>query len=195
MGSHRNAHTREINEDLEPPPMEMPPLEIKALAGILDDLDYYQLLHVKPSATRAEIRAAYHQTSRTFHPDAARHFEEEVRQDCAVISKRVTEAYCVLRDPRRRKVYDARISGAEQAEGARRMQLAEAEAAHAKQDMAERRGQTAQGRQFYQKAEADIRARNWSGAIQNLQMAMTFEKNNPLFKDKLAEVKQLLKGD
>ncbi len=173
--------------------MELPPLEIKALAGILDDLDYYQLLHVEPSATRAEIRAAYHQTSRTFHPDVARHFADDVRQDCAVISKRVTEAYCVLRDPRRRKVYDARISS-EEGESGRRMQLAEAEAAHAKQDVAERKGQTPQGRQFYQKAEAEIRKENWAGAIQNLQMALTFEKDNPLFTEKIAEVKERQKN-
>ncbi len=170
--------------------MEMPPLEIKALAGILDDLDYYQLLHVSPSATRAEIRAAYHQTSRTFHPDAARHHADEVQRDCALISKRVTEAYCVLRDPRRRKVYDARLSDEGEAGSGRRMQLAEAEAAHAKQDAAERKGQTPQGRQFYQKAEADMKKQNWAGAIQNLQMALTFEKDNALFKDKLAEIKQ-----
>jgi DnaJ-class molecular chaperone len=170
--------------------MEMPPLEIKALAGILDDLDYYQLLHVAPSATRAEIRAAYHQTSRTFHPDAARHLDADVRQDCGVIAKRITEAYCVLRDPRRRKVYDAQLSGDGESRGGPRMQLAEAEAAHAKQDVAERKGQTPQGRQFYQKAEAEIARQNWAGAIQNLQMALTFEKGNPLFEEKLADVKR-----
>lgn len=172
--------------------MEMPPLEIKALAGILDDLDYYQLLHVEPSATRAEIRKAYHQTSRTFHPDANRHLDEGARGDCAVISKRVTEAYCVLRDPRRRKVYDARLSGDD---ASRRMQLAEAQAEHAKKDVAERKGQTAQGRQFYQKAEAAMKAGDWAGVVQQLQMALTFEKDNPLFKDKLAEAKARLKAE
>jgi DnaJ-class molecular chaperone len=166
--------------------MEMPTLEIKALAGILDDLDYYQLLHVKPSATRAEIRQAYHQTSRTFHPDVNRHLDAEAQNDCELISKRVTEAYCVLRDPRRRKVYDERL----QADGDNhRMQLSEAQAEHVKKDTAERKGQTPQGRQFYQKAEAAMKSGNLAGVIQNLQMALTFEKNNPLFKEKLAEAK------
>lgn len=170
--------------------MEMPTLEIKALAGILDDLDYYQLLHVKPSATRAEIRKAYHQTSRTFHPDVNRHLDADAQNDCEVISKRVTEAYCVLRDPRRRKVYDERLQG----EGDIRMQLAEAQAEHVKKDTAERKGQTPQGRQFYQKAEAAMKTGNWAGVIQNLQMALTFEKDNPLFKDKLAEAKAAAKA-
>ena len=173
--------------------MEMPPLEIKALAGILDDLDYYQLLHVEPTASRADIRKAYHQTSRTFHPDVNRHLEGDAQQDCALISKRVTEAYCVLRDPRRRKVYDGRLQGEGGGVG-QRMQLAEAQAEHAKQDVAERKGQTAQGRQFYQKAEAAMKTGNWAGVIQNLQMALTFEKDNPVFKEKLAEARARAKA-
>ena len=171
--------------------MEMPPLEIKALAGILDDLDYYQLLHVGHEASRADIRKAYHQTSRTFHPDANRHLELDARDDCAVISKRVTEAYCVLRDPRRRKVYDSRLKDG--GDG-RRMQLAEAQAEGAKHDVAERKGQTAQGRQYYQKAEAAMKTGNLPGVIQHLQMALTFEKDNPVFKEKLAEARTKAKA-
>jgi len=170
--------------------MTMPPLEIKALAGIIDDLDYYQLLHVKPTASRTEIRQAFHATSRTFHPDVNRHLDADAQSDCTLVSKRITEAYCVLRDPRRRKAYDQRLEGGD---AGVRMQLAEASAEHAKQDVAERRGQTPQGRQFFQKAEAEIGRRNWQGAIQNLQMALTFEKDNALFKDKLAEVKAAAK--
>lgn len=167
--------------------MEMPTLEIKALAGILDDLDYYQLLHVKPSATRAEIREAYHQTSRTFHPDVNRHLDADAQNDCELISKRVTEAYCVLRDPRRRKVYDERL----QADGKnQRMQLSEAQAEHVKKDTAERKGQTPQGRQFYQKAMRELETGRVKEAAQHLQMALTFEPGNTHFKDKLAELRR-----
>ena len=42
------------------------PLEIEALARIMDELDYYQLLNVGPEATSAEIRKAYHASSRSF---------------------------------------------------------------------------------------------------------------------------------
>jgi DnaJ-class molecular chaperone len=169
---------------------EITPLEIHALAKIIDELSYYQLLHLEASASTTDIRKAYHATSRTYHPDTNRHLDSSIRADCGVISKRVTEAYCVLRDPRRRRVYDSRMSDG----GDKRMQLAEATAEHARKDSAERRGATPQGRQFFQKAEQDIGRQNWQGAIQNLQMALTFERGNPLFTEKLAEVKEKAKA-
>ncbi len=164
----------------------LPSLEIRALVKIIDELDYYQLLHLEPEATQSEVKKAYFQTSRTFHPDANRHLEAGLRDECAQISKRVTEAYCVLRDPRRRAAYDdQRRSG----DGARRMQLAEARASHAKKDSEERQGKTPQGRQFYQKAAAAIDRGDTAGAINHLQMALTFESGNSYFKELLAELK------
>ena len=161
------------------------PLEITALAKIMDELDYYQLLDVKVDATTAEIRQAYYASSRTFHPDANRSLPTDLRTQCVRISKRITEAYCVLRDARRRKAYDAK-----KADGSElRIQLAEARTAHDERRKAERRGSTAQGRQYHGKAEADLKAGNLAGAIQNIQMAMTFEPNNVGFKALLEELR------
>jgi len=164
----------------------IPPLEIQALVKILDELDYYQILHLAGEATQSEIKKAYFATSRTFHPDANRHLEADLRGHCMRISKRVTEAYCVLRDPRRRKAYDAQR---EERAGAIRMQLAEARASHVKKDSEQRQGRTAQGRQFYQKAAAALQRGDRVGAINNLQMALTFEPDNAFFKEQLAATK------
>ncbi len=164
----------------------LPPLEIQALVKILDELDYYQILHLEEEATQSEIKRAYFATSRTFHPDANRHLDGELRDHCMRISKRVTEAYCVLRDPRRRKAYDAQR---EEEAGAIRMQLADARASHVKKDSEERQGRTAQGRQFYQKAAAALQRGDRLGAINNLQMALTFEPDNAFFKQQLAVAK------
>lgn len=168
----------------------MTPLEIQALAKIIDELDYYQILHLEPASSASEVKKAFHATSRSFHPDANRHLEPALVGECARIAKRVTEAYCVLRDPRRRKAYDGRLTRKE----GLRMQLAEAKAAHAREENAERQGKTAQGRQFHQKAEQDIRSENWASAAQNLQMALTFEPQNAYFQDQLADIKKLLKA-
>lgn len=165
-------------------------LEIAALAKIMNELDYYQLLNVEPSATSADIRKAFHESSRNFHPDANRGLDEEVRSQCISISKRITEAYCVLRDSRRRIAYDAKV-----AEGnSLRIQIAAARQAHDEQRKAERRGATAQGRQFHGKAEADLKAGNLSGAIQNIQMALTFESNNAGFRAMLEELRERQKA-
>lgn len=154
------------------------PLEINALVHIMDELDYYQLLNVSASATTAEIRRAFHASSRNFHPDANRHLAHDLRDRCGLISKRITEAYCVLRDTRRRKSYDAK-----RAEGQTlRIQLAEAKSAHAEQRKAEIRGATAQGRQYHGKAEAAIKSGNLAAALQHIQMAIAFEPGNAGFK-------------
>ncbi|MFK7898302.1 MAG: J domain-containing protein [Myxococcota bacterium] len=161
------------------------PLEITALAKIMDELNYYQLLNVEPASSTVEIKRAFHAVSRSFHPDANRHLEGELRDQCGLISKRVTEAYCVLRDTRRRKAYDSKIS-----DGANlRIQLSEARQAHDEQRKKELSGATPQGRQFSGRAEADLKRGNLAGAIQNIQMALTFEGNNASFKAMLEELR------
>ena len=80
--------------------------ELRALANIVEDLDYYQLLEVEPRATAVEVRTAYHAIARRFHPDRLRQHGSEAVQTAERVAKRVSEAYAVLRDPRRRKLYD-----------------------------------------------------------------------------------------
>ena len=166
-------------------PQAIDPLEISALVRIMDELDYYQLLNVDSSASTTEIRAAFHASSRSFHPDANRELDEALREKCGRISKRITEAYCVLRDSRRRKAYDARRVVGESL----RIQLAEARSAHVEQRRAEARGATAQGRQFHGKAEAELKRGNIAGALQNIQMALTFEPANVGFKAMAEDLK------
>ncbi len=169
------------------------PLEIEALARIMDELDYYQLLGVDPQATSADIRKAYHSSSRSYHPDANRTLPSELRDTCGRISKRITEAYCVLRDTRRRKAYDAKRGENDDA-STLRIQIAEAKNAHVEARKSEARGATAQGRQFHAKAEADMKRGQFAGAIQNLQMALTFEPANAGFKALIADLKEKQKA-
>jgi DnaJ-class molecular chaperone len=162
-------------------PTGIDPLEVAALARIMEELDYYELLAVEPTATTAEIRRAYHASSRNFHPDANRHLGQDLRDHCGRIAKRVTEAYCVLRDTRRRRSYDARRGQT----GGLRIQLAEARSSHIEQRRAEIGGATPQGRQFHAKAEAEAKAGNLAGAIQHLRMALTLEPANTGFKARI----------
>lgn len=161
-------------------------LEIDALAKIIDELDYYQLLQVESEVSTRDLKLAYYQVSRTYHPDSNRGLDAKVRDSCHRISKVMTEAYCVLRDPRKRKAYDAHLESG----GGMRIQLAAARAAHAKTESEKRTGTTPQGRQFLLKAEEDMRRENFTGAVQNLQMALTFEPGNAQFKELLEELRK-----
>ncbi len=166
------------------------PTEITALAGILDELNYYQLLHLASDAKTVDIKRAYHATSRAFHPDGNRHQEPEIRDAVEEIAKRVTEAYSILRNPRRREAYDQQIAAGERV----RIQLAEAQATGTRKQTEARQGRTPQGRQYFNMASANLRQGDFSSAVRNLQTAMTFEPDNAGFKEQLAEARRKLNG-
>ncbi len=164
---------------------DLAPTEITALARIVDELDYYQLLHLERGVDARRVKKAYYATSRAFHPDANRHLSSDLQSAIGRIAKRVTEAYSVLRDPRRRRAYDRLL---ESGSGVR-MQLADA-AAEAGRESEERRGQTPQGRQYYQLASEDKRRGDPAAAIRNLQTALTFEPDNAHFRELLETLRK-----
>src|SRR3990170_3043023 len=63
--------------------------------------DYYETLGVSRSASAQEIHKAYRRLARKYHPDVSKDKNAEDR------FKQVNEAYAVLRDPEKRKKYDA----------------------------------------------------------------------------------------
>jgi len=166
--------------------VSLAPSEIVALARIIEELDYYQLLHLPRDASAGDVKRAYHTTSRAFHPDANRKLTGDTGHASKRIAMRVCEAYAVLRNPRRRQAYDRRLEAGDDV----RLQLAEAEAEAGRQATQERAGHTLQGRQFFKLAEKDLARRDLASAARNLQTALTFEPDNALFESMLEQVKK-----
>ena len=65
--------------------------------------DYYSLLGIKPDASAEQIKAAYRLAVRCWHPDM-RPLSEKEEADRMV--KKYNEAYEVLKNPAKRKIYD-----------------------------------------------------------------------------------------
>lgn len=63
--------------------------------------DFYDVLGVNRDSTKSEIKKSYHQKAKQYHPD--------VNKDAGAEKKfrEVTEAYEVLEDDKKRKMYDA----------------------------------------------------------------------------------------
>jgi curved DNA-binding protein CbpA len=167
-------------------PGQLAPTEIRALARLLGELDYYQLLHLERGAGSEDVRRAYHATTRVFHPDANRGLEPELQDAVRAIAMRVSEAYSVLRDPLRRKAYDSHLGE----QGGVRMQLAEAAAAAGKKTATEREGRTEQGRRYFKLAQRDLARGDHVAAARNLQTAITFEPDNAMFREQLKEARK-----
>jgi DnaJ-class molecular chaperone len=168
--------------------------ELQARVTHLDLFDYFQVLRISEEASPTEIKHAFHQESRTFHPDRFFHVTDEAfKAQVNELYKRVTEAYYVLRDDRRRAKYLADIRGPDRDKKLRFDEAAEAESkAAVRKEQEEQIGTTPKGRQFFQTGMAEFDAGRWAGAERNFKMALTYEPQNPRYKAKFEEARAKL---
>jgi curved DNA-binding protein CbpA len=177
-------------------------IEVQALAGALDQLDYFGLLKVPQGAGLADIKAAYYRESRAYHPDRfAAHPDPALRELVGRIYRRVNEAYTVLRDDQKRARYVQDVNGPERA---RKLRFTEAEEAAVKEEqkkkLDEQLGTTPNGRKFFATALVEIQAQRWESALRALKSALMYEPANARFKEQAALVEKELdktrtKGD
>jgi len=168
-------------------------IEAAALAQVLDELDYFQVLKVGQAASPNEIKTAYYRESRAYHPDRFYQLPNlELKESIGRIYKRINEAYVCLRDDVKRAKYLADVNGPDRE---RKLRFVEASEQELKKDKEQEIGATPQGRKFYMAGLQDMAAQRFAAAERNFKMALTYEPNNANYKAKRDEAGKLIKND
>jgi len=187
--------------------------EIRELARVLPGLDYFMVLGVSRSATADEVRDAFFQRSKTFHPD--RYFKKELGPYGALLTeiyKRIVAAHDVLRDAKLRASYE-RTLGETSAES-KKSPFAEPKA-EPKPAAPPRPGggsslrnrlglqspglmlvslqkqleqSRARARKHFEAALVQKQNGDWSRAAQLVELALAFDPREKQYHDELAEI-------
>jgi curved DNA-binding protein CbpA len=168
--------------------------QLVALAGNIDNIDYFQVLNVAQTASGEQIRGSYYQLARALHPDKFFHITDEPTKDAVhKIYKRIVESYMVLKDEKKRIKYIADINGPDRLKKLRFTEESEAEQKEAAK-LAVKVAKTPKGDQLYQAALLDMKKNQWEKAFKNIQTAAMFEPSNAELKALLADLDKKRKG-
>jgi curved DNA-binding protein CbpA len=84
--------------------------EVARQLHFFSSADFYEVLGVTRQAKTAEVKAAYYQLAKKFHPDRHRQSEHgDMRHKLESLFAIVTQAYETLSDPAQRAAYDERL--------------------------------------------------------------------------------------
>jgi hypothetical protein len=99
---------------------EKPISETESLKVFLDSLatktNYYEVLAVGPTASTAELKQAYYNLARKYHPDRYRSSPSALLERVESAFARITQAYDTLNDSNLRAAYDSKLDAKARAE-------------------------------------------------------------------------------
>jgi tetratricopeptide (TPR) repeat protein len=103
-GSRVDSSSPELSEDVDLEPARK--REVLDLEVRIGTDDFFKLLGVTPAATADEVKRAYFEASKKFHPD--RYYGKKLGTFAGRIDRifqKLSEAFATLSDPEKRKVY------------------------------------------------------------------------------------------
>lgn len=159
------------------------------MAGNSEAQDYYQLLGIIRTATTDQIRSAFHRFAKEHHPDNFLGSPEEAGRH-NMLYQLGSEAYRVLLDPAKRRIYDEGLK-----EG--RVRYREDRIRETQRTMRPPGGvmvRSSKARAFLTRAHRAIKSEDWAQAKLNLKMALQHEPENAELTAKLAEVEARAKS-
>lgn len=159
----------------------------QAMAPLLDEHSYYQLLEIDPGADFGAVRAAFYRVAGDLHPDRYHTMPDtETREQLATIYARISEGYRVLSSPDKRAAYDKGLG-----EGKKRYLSSDRE----------RKGPQSpedaiahlDAKKFFRLAMIAMGRKDWKGAVMNLRFARNFDGASELIRTELEAAEVALK--
>ena len=68
--------------------------------------NYYEILEIKTNATSKEIQQGYGRIKNAYSPDGLAMYSLMSKDECNSMLERIDEAYSILIDPSKRRLYD-----------------------------------------------------------------------------------------
>jgi curved DNA-binding protein CbpA len=162
--------------------------EINSISKVIDDLDYYQILKIDQMAFDEDIKKAYFEESRIYHPDKYFNEPPEIQDKINKIFKRICEAYKVLSDQDKRALYTKLISGPDRKKYLRfDLRLLKTET-----EKKEDEGTSPLAKKYYKMAKTAFQNKDYKAAKINLKLALQIEPENHTFQEKMKEVEDIL---
>jgi curved DNA-binding protein CbpA len=108
MGDEKEEETVETNANKES--LEKIQEDITRKLHFYNNADFYEILEIARQATTGEIKAAYYQLAKKYHPDRYRQSEhEQIRGRLETLFARITQAYETLGEAGSRAAYDSKL--------------------------------------------------------------------------------------
>jgi hypothetical protein len=192
----RNALRRVVEADQDEHDIEQWRLfyrELKHLLGKQPEQNYYRILGLEEGAPHHAVVSAFDRLSLRYHPDRYNQFVGEkwgaaIHEKTSQLYRVITEAYSVLTDRRMRKRYDRALADGQLRLDPEEISVARDGAPESIVDLAT----NARSKKFLKLAQSDLASKNYPGALQNLQFAMSMESNNQALADKIAELEAMM---
>lgn len=108
MGDEKEEETVENSATKES--VEKVQEDINRKLHFYNNADYYEILEIARQATTGEIKAAYYQLAKKYHPDRYRQAEhDQLRNRLETLFARITQAYETLSGTASRAAYDSKL--------------------------------------------------------------------------------------
>ncbi|MEQ8278358.1 MAG: DnaJ domain-containing protein [Deltaproteobacteria bacterium] len=152
---------------------------VRKVYGLLEEVDYYQLLGVERDATDHALQTAYFDLSLEFHPD--RFFllrSGDLKEKIYAIYRRISEAYRVLSNDPKRAAYLEMLGGDEHKRAPEDMRAPEREKTGAERPALQVSANTTSGRPFVEAALQAYDLGDLNATRLHLFLARTLEIDN-----------------